>query len=175
MLQHEPSSEQEQPASQVRVKSEELARALASIEARRQEEAQRLEGTVAIGDAVQELQLDATSEEIWTEIQKQRVQAPPHTSAVRTVRLEPQRRPAQTPAHHEHEEDAPIETLHRSTPTDTRVLIGVLLAALLLCLLGLAISLTTTPKPPGILEPPPPVTSPQPPHNNSRSQKGQPS
>lgn len=73
MLEHqEANSESSQPAAQVRVKSEELARALASIEARRQEEARQLEGTVVIGDVVQELQLDATPEEIFAEVQAQR-------------------------------------------------------------------------------------------------------
>lgn len=146
MLEHqEANSESSQPAAQVRVKSEELARALASIEARRQEEARQLEGTVVIGDVVQELQLDATPEEVWAEIQKQRAQARPHAGAVRTVRLEAER-PATSWA--EHGEDAPIKTLHRSTGTDTKALVGVIIAALLLCLLGFAISLTSTPKSP---------------------------
>lgn len=73
MLDHQDqNSEQEQPAAQVRVNSEELARALAAIEARRQEEAQRLEGTVVLGDVVQVLQLDITPEELLAEVQAQR-------------------------------------------------------------------------------------------------------
>lgn len=159
MLQQDPPNNAETPAARIRVPSDELAKAITAIEARRHAEAERLQGAIALGDAVQELQLDATPEELWAEIQKQRAAAPRRASAVRTVRWETERRPAPTSAHHEHEEDAPIQTLHRSTSTDTRVLVGVILVALLLCLLGLAVSLTSTPKPPGFLEPARPVTT----------------
>lgn len=60
------------PAAQTRVKTEELAHALAAIEARRQDEACRMADTVALGDAVRDLQLDVTPEEILAEVQTQR-------------------------------------------------------------------------------------------------------
>lgn len=148
MLQQDPQNEPETPVAQIRVKSEELAKAISTIEARRQEEAQRLEGTVVIGDIVEELHLDATPEELWAEIQKQRAQAPPRVRTVRTVRLPPERAAAPTAIRYEDEDDSPIKTLHRSTNKDTPVLIGVIIVAVLLCLLGLAIALTSTPPPP---------------------------
>lgn len=148
MLQQDPQNEPETPAAQIRVKSEELAKAISAIEARRQEEAQRLEGTVAIGAIAEELQLDATPEELWAEIQKQRARNSPSSRAVRTVRLPPERIAAPTATEYEDEDDSPIKTLHRSTSKDTPVLIGVIVVALMLCLLGLAIALTSTPPPP---------------------------
>ena len=60
------------PAEQVRVTPEELSQALASIEERKQAEAGRLAGTIPIDQAVSELHLDSTSEEIWAEVQAQR-------------------------------------------------------------------------------------------------------
>ena len=59
-------------APQPRVTPDELSQALAAIEARRQAEANRLAGTIPIDQAVSELHLDATSEEIWVEVQAQR-------------------------------------------------------------------------------------------------------
>lgn len=59
----------EQPAGQVRVKKEEFARALAALEARRQAEAQELEGTVVIGDVLQQLQINLPADEILQEIE----------------------------------------------------------------------------------------------------------
>ena len=60
------------PAEQVRVTPEELSQALASIEERKQAEASRLAGTIPIDQAVSELHLDSTSDEIWAEVQAQR-------------------------------------------------------------------------------------------------------
>ena len=54
---------------------EELSRALAAIEARRQANASHLARTIPIDEAVSELQLDSTSEEIWAEVQAQRAKA----------------------------------------------------------------------------------------------------
>ena len=61
------------PASQRRVKTAELAKAIAAIEARRAEQARALEGTVLIGQAVQEMSLDYSPEQIWAEVQARRV------------------------------------------------------------------------------------------------------
>lgn len=57
--------------SQRRVTPDELTQALAAIEARRQAEA----GTIPIDQAVSELHLDSTPDEIWAEVQKQRTKA----------------------------------------------------------------------------------------------------
>ena len=76
MLQHEP---QEQPLSippaQIRVTAEELAAAINALEASKDAAARHLAGTVPIGQVVEEMKLDATPEEIWTQVQKQRAQA----------------------------------------------------------------------------------------------------
>ena len=60
------------PAAQIRVPAEELSAAINVLEGQR---AQRLQGTVPIGEVVQELQLSATPEEIWAQVQKQRQSA----------------------------------------------------------------------------------------------------
>ena len=69
--------EQATPASaaQVRVTPQELASALARLEARREEGQQHQEGTVALGEAVQELGLPVTPEELLREVQAGRAQA----------------------------------------------------------------------------------------------------
>ena len=61
--------------SQARVTPDELSSALAAIEARRQAEAAHLAGTIPIDQAVSELHLDSTSDEIWAEVQAQRTKA----------------------------------------------------------------------------------------------------
>jgi len=72
MLRQEPDETASLPAQGARVTPEELSQALAAIEARRQAEASRLAGTIPIGQAVSELHLDSTSDEIWAEVQAQR-------------------------------------------------------------------------------------------------------
>ena len=66
MLSHEQPEEQakEPLAAQVRVTPEELAAAVARLEARRA----GVDGKIAIGDAVSELSLDATPEEVLAEV-----------------------------------------------------------------------------------------------------------
>ena len=71
MLQREQPAEQ-RPVAQIRISTEELAKAVAAIEARHQEEAERLEGTVLIDDAIKTLQLDMTPEEVLAEVEAQR-------------------------------------------------------------------------------------------------------
>ncbi len=63
------------PVSQARVTPEELTQALAAIESRKQAEASRLAGTIPIGDAIADLHLDSTPEDIWAEVQSQRAKA----------------------------------------------------------------------------------------------------
>ena len=82
-LYDEPSSEPKLSLTQRRVTPEELTRALAAIEARKQEVARRqqaeqeaeqeyLAKTIPVDEAVQELNLEATPEEIWAEVETQR-------------------------------------------------------------------------------------------------------
>lgn len=90
MLNHEQPQEQIQsPAAQVRVTPEELAAALARLEARRA----GADGKIAIGDAVSELSLDATPEEVLAEVQagQKQVQAVAQTQTTQTQRQSPQR------------------------------------------------------------------------------------
>lgn len=75
MLRQEQEETVPSPAEGARVTPEELSRALAAIEARRQAEAGRLAGTIPIDQAVSELHLDSTSDEIWAEVQAQRAKA----------------------------------------------------------------------------------------------------
>ncbi len=69
MLQNEQNNSETIPAAQVRVRSEDLARAISIIEARRQREAQEREGTLIIGETIDELRLDITPEELLAEVQ----------------------------------------------------------------------------------------------------------
>lgn len=82
-LHEETQPEPQTEASRHRVKPEELTRALAAIENRRLETAQRLEeaqaaeqaylsNTIPVEEAVQQLNLRDTPDEIWAEIQAQR-------------------------------------------------------------------------------------------------------
>ena len=84
-------------AAPPRVTPEELSRALAAIEARRQSEAARLAGTIPIDQAVTELHLDSTSEEIWAEVQAHRAAAVPtqaQTAKPQLIAQRPRRRRA---------------------------------------------------------------------------------
>ena len=71
MLRHDDNPESAAPpAAQVRVTPQELAAAITRLEARQGEN----EGTIPLGDAVQELGLNATPEELLREIEAGRVQ-----------------------------------------------------------------------------------------------------
>jgi len=59
-------------AAQTRVTPEELAHAIASLEARRLDAERVQAGTIPIGEAVRELNLDATPEEVLAEVRAQR-------------------------------------------------------------------------------------------------------
>lgn len=86
MLQHE---HQEQstatPTAQIRVTAEELAQAINALEASKDEEAQHLAGTVAIGQVVDELKLEATPEELWAQVQKQRTRLAAEVAAAQSA------------------------------------------------------------------------------------------
>lgn len=68
MLKQDAVPEPPLTVSQMRVTPDELTQALAAIEARRQADA----GTIPLDQAVSELHLDSTSDEIWAEVQAQR-------------------------------------------------------------------------------------------------------
>lgn len=63
-------------AARVRVTTRELADAMASLQARKEAAARRMEGSIPLGEAIQELQLDATPEELLAEVQAQRARVP---------------------------------------------------------------------------------------------------
>ncbi len=72
MLQHDPTTSPPTPdAAHTRVKVDILAKAVAAIEARRQEQARLLEGTAMVGDVVKDLQLDISPEELLAEAEAQ--------------------------------------------------------------------------------------------------------
>ncbi len=80
MLKQDTVPDQSTPApqpsvAQARVTPDELASALAAIEARRQAEAAHLAGTIPIDQAVSDLHLDSTPDEIWEEVKTQRAKA----------------------------------------------------------------------------------------------------
>ena len=83
MLQQEPQTEQTPSPAQRRVTPEELAKALAAVEARKEQSARETEGTIPIGEAVQQLGFDATPEEIWAEVQARRTNAARNRSSTR--------------------------------------------------------------------------------------------
>ena len=72
MLKQDTTESGDPPAAQVRVKREEFARAIAALEARRQEEEEYLQGTVAVEDTLRELQVDVSTEEVMQQIEAQR-------------------------------------------------------------------------------------------------------
>jgi len=70
MLKHEDNSDMlSPPAAQVRVTPEELATAVSRIEARKDTDQRRADGTIPIGEAVQQLGLAVTPEEVLAEVQ----------------------------------------------------------------------------------------------------------
>jgi hypothetical protein len=63
-----------QTSARQRVTPEELAKALAAIEARKEQSERDAAGTIPIGEAVQQLGFDSSADEIWNEVQTQRQQ-----------------------------------------------------------------------------------------------------
>ena len=76
MLKQNTTESSDPPAAQTRVKREEFARAISALEARRQEEASYLEGTVSVEDTLRELQVDVSTEEVMRQIEAQRAGHP---------------------------------------------------------------------------------------------------
>ncbi len=70
----QPQAQNANAAAQARVTPEELAQALARIEARQAEQAKQQQATIPIGQAVEELGLGIAPEEILAEIQARRGQ-----------------------------------------------------------------------------------------------------
>lgn len=76
MLKHEDNPQMPSPsAAEVRVTPEELAAAVTALQIRKEGQP----GTIAIGDAVEELGLDVTPEEVLAEVQARRQAAPQRT------------------------------------------------------------------------------------------------
>jgi len=70
MLKHEENSVvSSPPAAQVRVTPEELATALSRIEAKKDAGQRHVDGTIPIGEAMQQLGVDTTPEEVLAEVQ----------------------------------------------------------------------------------------------------------
>ena len=77
MLKHD--EPQDLPAANQRVTAEELSRAVSALDEARA--AEQIHGTAPIGQVVEELNLDATPEEIWAQVQRQRAKTVPVTTA----------------------------------------------------------------------------------------------
>ncbi len=87
MLQHEsqePTVPSSLPASQARVTPEELNAALEALDADKQRAARLQAETVPLGEAVDGLGLDATPEQIWAQVQRQRADAAQAVASART-------------------------------------------------------------------------------------------
>ena len=76
------TTEAEVEAARVRVTPGELAQATAIVEARRDAEAKHLSDTIALGEAVQQLGLAATPEELFAEVQALRANSPQNKAEV---------------------------------------------------------------------------------------------
>jgi hypothetical protein len=77
-------------AAEARVSPEELAGALAQLEARREREAAQRMGTIALGETLRELEIDRSPEEVLAEVEALRTArrtAVPVQSAVPEVRV----------------------------------------------------------------------------------------
>ena len=83
MLKHE--EPQDLPAASQRVTAEELSRAVSALEDARA--AEQINGTTSIGQVVDELNLDATPEEIWAQVQRQRAEDALKTTPALTARV----------------------------------------------------------------------------------------
>ncbi len=88
MLQHEqPELQTQTNAADARVTPEELSAAVKALE-------EKQSSTVAIGSVVDELRLNATSEQIWDEVQQQRAQdAAAQTPSAQSFAVMPKARP----------------------------------------------------------------------------------
>lgn len=84
MLKHEPAEIPVPTAAEARVTPEELNAALKALD-------DKQNSTVAIGSVVDELRLNATSEQIWEQVQKQRTQAAAQTPPAQSFAVAPPR------------------------------------------------------------------------------------
>ncbi len=75
------------PAANQRVTAEELSRAVSALDEARA--AEQIHGTAPIGQVVEELNLDATPEEIWAQVQQQRAENAATAASVKTARVSP--------------------------------------------------------------------------------------
>lgn len=86
MAQLEFQTEESVPAANVRVTAEELTQALTAVEAKSEERSRQLADTISLGDAVQQLGLQVSAEELLAEITAQRArQLRPRKAARRLV------------------------------------------------------------------------------------------
>ncbi len=85
MLKHEET--QDLPAASQRVTAEELSRAVSALDEARA--AEQISGTAPIGQVVEELSLDATPEEIWAQVQRQRAEDAAKAAPAQTAHLSP--------------------------------------------------------------------------------------
>lgn len=85
MLKHDEA--QDLPAASQRVTAEELSRAVSALDEARA--AEQISGTAPIGQVVEELNLDATPEEIWAQVQRQRAEDAAKTAPAQTARVSP--------------------------------------------------------------------------------------
>ena len=74
MSQQDGTQEPTLNAAQERVTPDELAKAVAAMEARRDAETRHQTNTIPLGEAVRQLGLDATPEELLSEVRHQRAQ-----------------------------------------------------------------------------------------------------
>lgn len=92
MLDHEHQSSEAVPVSQYRVSPSELAQAIAELEAQQTPPASAEADTIALGTAIEELNLTASAEELWAAVEKVRLQqqalrtAPQRVSRTRSRR-----------------------------------------------------------------------------------------
>ena len=75
------------PAANQRVTAEELSRAVSALDEARA--AEQICGTAPIGQVVEELNLDATPEEIWAQVQQQRAEDAAKMALAQTARVSP--------------------------------------------------------------------------------------
>ncbi len=85
MLKHDET--QDLPAASQRVTAEELSRAVSALDETRA--AEQISGTAPIGQVVEELNLDATPEEIWAQVQRQRAEDAAKAASVPKARVSP--------------------------------------------------------------------------------------
>ena len=135
-LHEEPASEGKLSLPQHRVTPEELTRALAAIEARKQEASRRqeaerayLESTIPVDEAVRELNLEATPDEIWAEVEAQRAAEPGEELPLECGKAAETPEPAFTALPQPHTQVAPVPASGQRRRGSRWQITSVLLAA----------------------------------------------